>query len=172
MRLSSLRYVTGENENEYLDLKLNYDSLKTKLIDVYIKYKQVDDAMKLAEQYVDFSTLVTICEIRSDTNLLETYLDKFSCSRFAEFVVRYFMEKRKLNFLLKNQFLNRQDVSKCLDKYPFLSWIKDFKNEKYLEASQTLENLGANEKESFMKKRVSTLFIVLVRILEKKKKKV
>jgi hypothetical protein len=43
------------------------------------------------------------------------------------------MEKRKLNFLLKNQFIKRTDVSKCLDKYQYLSWIKDFKNDKFIE---------------------------------------
>lgn len=41
------------------------------------------------------------------------------------------MEKKKLNFLLKNQFLKRADISSCLDKYKYLSWIKDFKNDSY-----------------------------------------
>lgn len=120
---------------------------------IKVKQKQVDNAMKLAEQYIDFATLVTICEIRSDTDLLDTYLDKFINSvfsfspfiipiaqltliinkKFAEFVVRHFMEKRKLNFLLKNQFLKRPDVSKSLDKYKYLSWIKDFKNDNYVQ---------------------------------------
>jgi hypothetical protein len=81
MRLSSLRHVVAnENDGEYLNLKLSYDSLKTKLIEVYLKYKQVENAMKLAEQYVDFNTLVSVCEIKSDTELLESYLDKFANS--------------------------------------------------------------------------------------------
>jgi hypothetical protein len=33
--------------------------------------------MKLAERYVDFSTLVSICELKSDSELLNSYLDKF-----------------------------------------------------------------------------------------------
>ena len=33
--------------------------------------------MKLAEKYVDFNTLVVLCEIKSDNDLLESYLDKF-----------------------------------------------------------------------------------------------
>ncbi len=94
MRLSSLRHVTGNNENdtEYLNLKLNYDSLKTKLIEVYLKYKQMDNAMKLAEQYVDFNTLVNICEIKSDPDLLVTYLDRFSNS------VRIFEPKIRIDY--------------------------------------------------------------------------
>jgi hypothetical protein len=43
-----------------------------------VKQKQIDNAMKLAEKYVDFSTLVSICEIKSDADLLASLLDKFS----------------------------------------------------------------------------------------------
>ena len=50
IRLNSLKFVSNENETEYYNIKLSYDSLKTKLIDVFIKYKQMDNAMKLAEQ--------------------------------------------------------------------------------------------------------------------------
>jgi hypothetical protein len=52
------------------------------------------------------------------------------------------MEKRKLNFLLKNQFLKRSDVSKYLDKYQYLSWIKDLKNDKYIEVGSLSINYG------------------------------
>lgn len=102
LRLNSIDAVS--NETEYSNLRLNYDSLKTKLIDVFgahyftlyfllkyhhsnhilfhfiVKQRQIENAMKLAEKYVDFSTLVSICEIKSDTELLATYLDKFKNS--------------------------------------------------------------------------------------------
>jgi nuclear pore complex protein Nup133 len=147
---SSMHHLDNMEET---NLKISYDSLKTKLNEVYIKYKQIENAMKLAEKYVDFATLVTICELKSDTDLLETYLDKFANSKFSEYVVKHFMDKRKLNFLLKNQFLKRDDVSKFLDKYQFISWIKDLKNENYVEAAKTLGNLGLNENDSFTKQR-------------------
>jgi nuclear pore complex protein Nup133 len=143
----------GGHDEEDSNLKLTYDSLKTKLNQVYFKHKQAETAMKLAEKYVDFSTLVTICEQRSDTELLQTYLDKFAGSKFSEFVVKHFMEKRKLNFLLKSQFLKRDDISSHLDEYMFVSWIKDLKNEKFLQAAKTIGMLGLNENDSFMKQR-------------------
>ena len=149
LRLSSSMFHLEEESN----FKITYDSLKTKLNEVYIKYKQIENAMKLAEKYVDFTTLVTICEQKSDTDLLETYLDKFANTKFSEYVVKHFMDKRKLNFLLKNQFLKRDDVSKFLDKYQFISWIKDLKNEKYVEAAKTLGNLGLNENDSYTKQK-------------------
>jgi hypothetical protein len=34
--------------------------------------------MKLAEKYVDFNTLITVCELKNDFELLESFLDKFS----------------------------------------------------------------------------------------------
>ena len=147
---SSMLYMDHIEESNF---KISYDLLKTKLNEVYIKQKQVENAMKLAEKYVDFATLVAICELRSDTDLLETYLDKFAGTRFSEFVVKHFMEKRKLNFVLKNQFLKRDDVSKFLDKYQYISWIKDLKNEKFVDAAKTLGNLGLNENDSFMKQK-------------------
>ena len=63
------------------------------------------------------------------------------------------MEKKKLSFLLKNNFLKRNDLSDCFDKYQFLSWIKNIKNQKYQEASKTLAYLGREEKNSVMKKK-------------------
>ena len=87
------------------------------------------------------------------------------------------MDKRKLSFLLKNQFLRRKDISDCLDRYQFIAWIKDFKNEQFykvrnstllklfdqvirrnfpvsFQASRVLENLASNENEYFMKQKV------------------
>ena len=95
--------------------------------------------------------------MKNDHEQLEIYLDKFSdtvviffqiiffifscfdivsftSKDLADFVVKYFMEKKKLNFLLKNNFLKRQDLSKCFDKYPFLSWIKDIKCDRNIQA--------------------------------------
>lgn len=110
--------------------------------------------MKLAEKYVDFTTLVLICELRSDLDLLVSYMDKFTDKRFAEFVIKYFMEKKKLSFVLKNeQFIKRPDVSVCLDKYKYLSWIKDFKNDNYCSGSETLYDLALAEKDSFAKRK-------------------
>ena len=144
----------NQEQNEYLNLKHDYDSLKTKLIDTFIKHKQVDSAIKLAEKYVAYDVLVSICESKQDNLLLESYLNKFSqTNEFAEFVIKTFMEKKKLNFLLKNSFLKRADLSQCFDKYPFLSWIKDVKNDNFNGASNTLQSLGRDEKTSFMKKK-------------------
>ena len=42
-----------------------------------VKHKEYETAVKLAEPYVDFNTLVMICEIRNDMDLLESYLNKF-----------------------------------------------------------------------------------------------
>lgn len=144
----------NQEQNEFLNLKHDYDSLKTKLIDTFIKNKQVDSAIKLAEKYVAYDVLVSICESKQDQMLLESYLNKFSqTNEFAEFVIKTFMEKKKLNFLLKNSLLKRADLSECFNKYPFLSWIKDIKNNNFTGAYNTLQSLGRDEKTSFMKKK-------------------
>ncbi len=97
MRLDSL---PNRHETEYINLKFDYDALKTKLIDTFsinswnlndfinkililffknqVKHKQIDTAIRLAEKYVDFHTLVSICELKQDHDLLISYLDKFS----------------------------------------------------------------------------------------------
>lgn len=43
-------------------------------------------AVKLAEQYVDFNSLVTICEFKNDLNMLESFLDKFVQSVWLDFI--------------------------------------------------------------------------------------
>lgn len=73
--------------------------------------------------------------------------------KFVEYVIKYFMEKKKLNFLLKNKFLRRKDISDCLDKFHYIAWIKDFKNDQFNRASKILSNLAVNENEYFMKQK-------------------
>ena len=84
------------------NLALRNDLFNLKLIQV--KNKQIENAMKLAEKYVDFTTLVLICELKSDTDLLESYLDKFCesvkfffhlISRFKLFI-KFFINLRNL----------------------------------------------------------------------------
>lgn len=151
-RLLSIQ-PSGQTKNDYANLKKSYDQLKTKLIEVYIKQKQIDTAIRLAEQYVDFNTLIMICELRNDLDLLESYLNKFENTKFVEDVVKYVMDKRKLSFLLKNQFLRRRDISDCLDRYQEIAWIKDFKNEQYHKASRVLANLATNDAKYFMQQK-------------------
>jgi hypothetical protein len=143
-----------EVKEEHETLKIKYDELKTKLIEVYLKQKQIETAVKLAEKYVDFATLVTICDMKSSVDQLALYLDKFSnLKSFAPFVVRYFMDKKKLNFLLNQKFIHRTDIAEFLDNYPYLSWIKDIKNDQFTKASRTLQHLGFNEKDSYKKQK-------------------
>ena len=48
-------------------------------------------------------------------------------------MVKHFMDKKSLNFLLKSNFLRRPDLSSCFDRYSFLSWIKDIKTDRFSE---------------------------------------
>ena len=160
----------SSDDAAYVNFKATYDALKTKLLDVYVKKRQHDQALALADKYVDFYTLIAMCEIHGDVQQLEAYLDKFAATTFAEFVVRHFIERRKLNFILRAQLLRRADIARCLDKYPFLSWIKDLKQQQqqqqqpqqyeqggeqdaHAAASRTLASLGHNETDSFMKQK-------------------
>lgn len=103
-RLESMR-GGSDLRNEQENLRQTYEQLKTRLIEIFsrqysffflnlkwiwnfeirfdkknylkVKHKEYETAVKLAEQYVDFNTLVMICEIRNDMDLLESYLNKF-----------------------------------------------------------------------------------------------
>ena len=73
--------------------KSNYDLLKAKLNEVYLKQKQIENAIKLSEQYIDFHTLVYITELKSDADLLESYLDRYANLVF----IIYFLLVFRLN---------------------------------------------------------------------------
>ena len=57
-----------------------------------VKNKLNDNALKLAEKYVDYHTLVSVCEMTNNCDLLETYLDKFA-------------DKVRIHLLLYNKML-------------------------------------------------------------------
>jgi hypothetical protein len=75
--------------------------------------------------------LALVCEMNDNSELLINYLDKFSQKNFGDFIVTYFAEKKKLSFLFREELRTRPDISKCLDNYSTLSWIKDIKNEQF-----------------------------------------
>jgi nuclear pore complex protein Nup133 len=88
LRLNS--FDTASKLEDYELFKSNYDSLKAKLNEVYLKQKQIENAIKLSEQYVDFHTLVYVCELKSDADLLESYLDRYANMVFVLFIFFYF----------------------------------------------------------------------------------
>jgi nuclear pore complex protein Nup133 len=83
-RLSSIDTISKLEDFELF--KSNYDSLKAKLNEVYLKQKQIENAIKLSEQYVDFHTLVYVCELKSDVDLLESYLDRYAETVFYKVI--------------------------------------------------------------------------------------
>jgi hypothetical protein len=38
----------------------------------------IENALELADKYIDFQTIVSICELNEDYTLLRKFLDKFS----------------------------------------------------------------------------------------------
>ena len=62
----------------------------------------------------------------------------FLNKNFADFVVTYFKNNKKLGFLLKSDLIKRTDISKCLNAHKTISWIKDIKIENFSVVSELI----------------------------------
>lgn len=157
------RYLTSiRNNNEKLNvLQHQFESQRFDLIYPLIEDEQFELAAKLAEKYVDFQTLVIICDKTENQKRLEDYIERFKELNFSQFAISWHMKQNKQGDLFERFRNNQVELAKFLNNHPSLAWIQLFFNGEMGKASNILIELADNETELVARKRVSLVEIVL-----------
>ncbi|EFA05993.1 Nuclear pore complex protein Nup133-like Protein [Tribolium castaneum] len=130
-----------------------YCSDRQKFMKPFIHEKDWERCAKLAEKYLDFETLMILCEATNNQRRLDDYLERFSNEGFSEFVYNWFLKENKQGKLIDmckhvGKSKNIQKLTNFLSGHPSLSWMQEIFDKKYNQAANSLQTLALNETES------------------------
>lgn len=110
-------------------------------------------AIKLAEKYLDFQTLVLICDRTSNQTRLDEYIERFKEHDFSQFAINWHLQQNKRGDLFERFKRNQSDLSRFLGDHPSLAWVQAVFNGNLLKAAHTLTSLAQNETELVARKK-------------------
>lgn len=154
-----------ENGSVFAQARQEVQSERSAILDLFLKGREFDRAALLAEKYVDFAALLTVCDETMNEDKLNVYIDKLGDSGFTEFACKWYMQRNQREKLLR---LRRPEVSTFLENHPDILWVDQSENELYLEAARTLTNLASMEKDLYSRKRTLLSLAKLHLVTEEK----
>ncbi|XP_017772484.1 PREDICTED: nuclear pore complex protein Nup133 [Nicrophorus vespilloides] len=152
-----------------------YQTDRKKLIDPLVQDNQWEGAALLAEKYLDFESLVLICDKTDNQSRLDEYMDRFGEDGFSEFVYSWYLQENKQGKLIdmckKKELTNRnsQQLKKFLNQHPSLSWIQNAFDRKFDDAADTLVNLAVVENESLTRQKTMLSMAKLAKLASGRK---
>lgn len=111
--------------------------------------KEWERAALLAEKYLDFESLVLICESTNNQRRLDEYMDRFGAEGFTEYVYNWYLQHNKSAKLIdrcrtgaaKSQ-QGAQKLTSFLSDRPKLSWLQNVFEGNFASAADILNGLG------------------------------
>lgn len=78
-----------ENGSVFAQARQEVQSERSAILDLFLKGREFDRAALLAEKYVDFAALLTVCDETMNEDKLNVYIDKLGDSGFTEFACKW-----------------------------------------------------------------------------------
>lgn len=110
-------------------------------------------AAKLAEKYLDFKTLVVVCDKTKNQQRLEEYIERYKAQDFSQFAINWHLQQNKRGDLFERFKRNQEELTRFLGDHPSLGWIQAVFNGDMSRASRILLSLAQNESELVMRKK-------------------
>ncbi|XP_021913246.1 nuclear pore complex protein Nup133 [Zootermopsis nevadensis] len=153
-------YLESVRGTEKFDVLLQqYETERHAIIQQFLEDEEFERAAILAEKYCDFQILIQICELTSNWERLDQYMEKFSEQDFSQFLFGWYIREQKQGKLLE-QFRNikksraqQHALSQFLVDHPSLSWLQDIFSGDYKQAGSTLRSLAKEESELLQRKK-------------------
>lgn len=114
---------------------------------------QYELAAKLAEKYLDFKTLVVICDRTKNQARLDEYIERFKAEDFSKFAINWHLQQNKRGDLFERFKRNQSDLTRFLGDHPSLAWVQAVFNGNLSQAAHVLLSLAQNETELVARKR-------------------
>jgi nuclear pore complex protein Nup133 len=146
------------NEEKFKVLQHQYESQRFDLIYPLVEDEQFELAAKLAEKYLDFQTLVIVCDRTENQKRLDEYIERFKDLNFSQFAIGWHMKQKKQGDLFERFRNNQVELANFLNNHPSLAWVQLFFNGEMSKASNVLLELAENEEELAARKKVSSKF--------------
>lgn len=118
-----------------------------------VEDEQYELAAKLSEKYLDFNTLVLICDRTKNQARLDEYIQRFQENNFSQYAINWHLQQNKRGDLFERFKHNQSDLSRFLGDHPSLAWIQAIFNGDLIKASSVLFSLAQAETELVQRKK-------------------
>lgn len=79
-----------DNPSVFAQARQEIQSERGSILELFLKGREFDRAALLAEKYVDFGALLTVCDETMNEDKLSVYIDKLGDSGFTEFACKWY----------------------------------------------------------------------------------
>ncbi|CAO3563968.1 unnamed protein product [Mortierella alpina] len=138
-----LQYLEGLPSSSNYNVKIAaavvaYDAAKINLLTPLVDLKKIQPAIQLAQRYKDFTTLVKLCINEED--LIASYVDKYQ-QEFANALFRWYIDNNQMATLLEVGEKYSDLFTVFLDSHDYseMAWLHDIKINRFIEASQRVQ---------------------------------
>ncbi|KAI8045319.1 nuclear pore complex protein Nup133 [Drosophila gunungcola] len=147
-------YLESVRDSEKFNvLQQQFEAQRRELISLLIKDRQYEYAAKLAEKYLDFQSLVLICDETQDKDRLDDYTRKYEEFDFSQFAINWHLRQNRHGEIFERFKGNQTALAQFMRDHPSLGWIQLIFNGDFERAAKVLYELGQCETEFVARKK-------------------
>ncbi|XP_016974510.1 nuclear pore complex protein Nup133 [Drosophila rhopaloa] len=147
-------YMESVQDTEKFNvLQQQFEAQRRELISVLIKDRQYEYAAKLAEKYLDFQSLVLICDETQDKDRLDDYTRKYEEFDFSQFAINWHLRQNRHGEVFERFKGNQTALAQFMRDHPSLGWIQLVFNGDFERAAKVLYELAQCETEFVARKK-------------------
>ncbi|KAH8278396.1 hypothetical protein KR018_002289 [Drosophila ironensis] len=147
-------YVESVRDTEKFGvLQQQFEAQRRELIMALIKDRQFQYAAKLAEKYLDFQSLVIICDETKDKDRLADYTRKYEEYDFSQFAINWHLRQNRHGEVFERFKGNQTALAQFMRDHPSLGWIQLIFNGDFERAAKVLYELAQCETEFVARKK-------------------
>lgn len=148
------RYLASiEGSEKYAVSLRQYENQRSDLIFPLVDDEQYELATKLAEKYLDFQTLVMVCDRMSNQHKLDEYIERYKEFDFSQIAINWHLRQNKQADLFQRFKHNQLALGKFLVDHPSLAWVQSIFNGEVGKAAKVLFELALNETDLVARKK-------------------
>lgn len=140
----SLESLKGSDR--YNDKLESFEVQRAKLLSNLVQI-DADSSLALAEKYLDFDVLVSVCYMKKDLGRIEHFFDKYSALGFSTYTFEWYLKQRKTSELIETFSLSnyQNELKEFLKAYPEVGWHHAAVIEDFQESAAILKGLADKE---------------------------
>ncbi|XP_036324275.1 nuclear pore complex protein Nup133 [Rhagoletis pomonella] len=147
-------YLDSVRDSEKYNVLLQqFESQRRDLISILIEDEQYEYAAKLAEKFLDFQSLVVICDETKNQDRLDAYIKKYEEYDFSQFAINWHLRQNRQGEVFERFKGNQAALSQFMRDHPTLGWIQLVFNGDFERAAKILLQLAQNETEFVQRKK-------------------
>ncbi|XP_037820765.1 nuclear pore complex protein Nup133 [Lucilia sericata] len=147
-------YLESVRDTEKFNvLQQQFESQRRDLISILIDNNQYEAAAKLAEKYLDFQSLVLLCDVTNNQERLDSYIKKYEEYDFSQFAINWHLRQNRQGEVFERFKGNQAALSQFMRDHPTLGWIQLVFNGDFERASKILFQLAQSETEFVQRKK-------------------